>query len=65
MTGKLSKRRQQAESEKAEDYAYAIRGEAWIKPDWRALNASIIDEFGHAGLLRIKRMAWRLIEESR
>jgi hypothetical protein len=62
MSGTLSKRRQKAETEAAEDYAQVIRGEAWIQPDWRALNARIIDEFGHAGLLRIKRAAWKLIE---
>jgi hypothetical protein len=61
----LSQRRQKAEAEQAEDYAQTIRGEGWIKPDWRALNARIIDEFGHAGLLRIKRAAWRLIENDR
>jgi hypothetical protein len=63
MSGTLSPRRRKAEEEQAEDYAAAIRAEAWIKPDWRALNARIIDEFGHGGLLRIKRRAWRIIEE--
>lgn len=62
MTGRLSAHRQRAEAAKAEDYAWAIRNEGQIRPDWKALNATIIDEFGHAGLLRIKRLAWRMIE---
>jgi hypothetical protein len=61
MNGKLSQRRQKAEAEQAEDYAMSIRSEGWIKPDWRALNERIIDEFGLAGLLRIKRAAWRIV----
>jgi hypothetical protein len=62
MTGRLSQRRRMSEAEQAEDYAQIIRSADWIQPDWQALNARIIDEFGLAGLARIKRRAWRMIE---
>ena len=62
MTGRLSERRRQSEENEAEDYAAVIRDVDWIRPDWTALNARIIDEFGQPGLLRIKRRAWQIIE---
>lgn len=62
---KLSERRQKAEAEAADDYAQAILNQGWIKPDWHSLNARIIDEFGRAGLLRIKRAAWQIVEAPR
>jgi hypothetical protein len=65
MTTKLSERRQRAEENEAEDYADVIRNVDWIRPDWTALNERIIDEFGRAGLLRIKRRAWQIVEVSR
>jgi hypothetical protein len=65
MTGRLSQRRLKSEAQQAEDYAQILRSADWIKPDWRALNARIIDEFGLAGLSRIKRAAWQIVEGSR
>lgn len=58
----LSQKRQKAEAEAAEDYAQVIRGRGYIQPDWKALNARIEDEFGLAGLRRIKQAAWKLLE---
>jgi hypothetical protein len=58
----LSQKRRKAEAEQAEDYAWAIRNAGMVKPDWKALNARIIDEFGLAGLMRIKRAAWKAVE---
>jgi hypothetical protein len=62
MSGKLSERRRRMEEEQAEDYAAAIRHSGWITPGWTALNEQIIEEFGRAGLLRIKRRAWEIVE---
>jgi len=55
-------RRKQAEEEEAQDYAWAIRNSQHIQPDWSAKNGDIIDRFSRAGLLRIKRRAWQIVE---
>ena len=64
MTGKLSARRLRAEEEQAEDYAACIRN-PYFNGDWKAYNAILIDEYGLAGLQRIKRRAWQIIEEAK
>ena len=62
MSRKLSERRLRFEEEQAVDYAAAIRNSGWITPSWKALNEQIIEEYGLAGLERIKRRAWQIIE---
>lgn len=54
---RLSSKREAA----AEDYAWSI--EQKINRDWSAYNATLIDEFGLAGLKQIKERAWTLITE--
>lgn len=58
-----TKRKAEAEAAEAEDYAQALLNAQWVRPDWAALNARIVDEFGLAGLRRIKRAAWKRVEE--
>lgn len=51
------------EEQEAEDYAAAILD--GLRHDWSALNHDIIDRFSLSALIRIKRRAWRLVEERR
>lgn len=35
------------------------------KPDWKKVNEAIIARWSFAGLERVKKMAWKLIEQKR